>query len=130
MVEAVPTPAVAEAVAAVEAVPTPAVAEAVAAVAAEAAAAAAEAAAAASEFGGAAAAVVAAEAEAVGYGPSLAGFGLANQSASESKNIQHTREVRSLHLCRRAMDLSHALRTWDGPSLTRPVCCRGRVIGG
>jgi hypothetical protein len=90
--EAVPTPAVAEAVAAVEAVPTPAVAEAVAAVAAEAAAAAAEAAeavAAASEFGGVVVvAAAAAEAGTVGCGPNLAGFGLANQSASESKNLR------------------------------------------
>jgi hypothetical protein len=79
----------AEAAAVAEAVPTPAVAEAVAAVAAEAAAAAAEAAeavAAASEFGGvAAAAVVAAEAGAVGYGPALAGFGLANQAPLKAK---------------------------------------------
>jgi hypothetical protein len=46
----------------------------------------AEAAAAASAFGGAAAEA----AEAVGlagYGPALAGFGLADESASESKNI-------------------------------------------
>jgi hypothetical protein len=39
-----------------------------------------------SAFGGAAAA---AAAEPVGYGPDLAGFGLANESPSESKNIQH-----------------------------------------
>jgi len=88
--EAAPRPA--EAVAAVEAVPAPAVAEAVATVAAEAAAAAAEAAAAASEFGGAAAA--AAEVETAGYGPNGAGFGLANESLSERKNIRRARELR------------------------------------
>jgi hypothetical protein len=51
---------------------------------------------AASELGSAAAAAAAAaEAGPVGYGPDLAGFGLANESASESKNIQHALELRS-----------------------------------
>ena len=75
-----------------EAAPTPAVAEAVPTVAAEAAAAATEAAEAASGSGGAAAA--AAAAEPVGYGPNGAGFGLANESLSERKNIRRAREAR------------------------------------
>jgi hypothetical protein len=50
----------------------------------------------ASGFGGEVAeAVEAVEAGTVGYGPDLAGFGLANESASESKNIQHALELRS-----------------------------------
>jgi hypothetical protein len=47
----------------------------------------------ASGFGGEV--VEAVEAGIVGYGPDLAGFGLANESASESKNIQHALELRS-----------------------------------
>ena len=59
-------------------------------------AAAAEVAAAASGFGGEVAeAVEAAEAVTAGYGPAGAGFGLANESASESKNIRHALELRS-----------------------------------
>ena len=38
----------------------------------------------------AAAGGAAAAAGTVGYGPDLAGFGLANESASESQNIQHS----------------------------------------
>jgi hypothetical protein len=50
----------------------------------------------ASGFGGEVAeAVEAVEAGTVGYGPDLAGFGLANESGSESKNIQHALELRS-----------------------------------
>jgi hypothetical protein len=43
---------------------------------------------AASGFGGAAGAVAAVMAGIAGYGPALAGFGLANQSASEGKNLR------------------------------------------
>jgi len=78
-----------EAAAAEEDAPVPAVAEAVPTVVAEGATAveAAAVAAASGSGGAAAAAAAAAEAGAVGYGLNLAGFGLANQSASESKNL-------------------------------------------
>jgi hypothetical protein len=50
----------------------------------------------ASGFGGEVAeAVEAVEAGTVGHGPDLAGFGLANESASECKNIQRALELRS-----------------------------------
>ena len=75
-----------EAAAAEEDAPVPAVAEAVPTVVAEGATAV-EAAAVAAVSGSGGAAAAAAEAGAVGYGLNLAGFGLANQSASESKNL-------------------------------------------
>ena len=75
--------------------PVPAVAEAVPTVVAEGATAAAAVAAVSGSGGAAAAAAAAAEAGAVGYGLTWAGFGLANEDASESKNIQHARELRS-----------------------------------
>jgi hypothetical protein len=77
-------PAVVAAAAAAEAAPMPAVAEAVPTVAAEAAEAAAEAAAVAAASGSGGAAAAAAEAGAVGYGPDLAGFGLANLAQDRS----------------------------------------------
>jgi hypothetical protein len=93
-----------EAAAAAEAAPMPAAAEVAPTVAAEAAEAA-EAAAVAAASGSGGAAAAAAESGVVGYGLDLAGFGLANQSASETKNIQHAREVRRAYSFQAALSV-------------------------